>query len=116
MSKAKDGLKIENENTIKFLFFLRAYKIEKAIREFKFLQDRKFRFDFCWPNNKCAVEIEGGIWSGGRHTRGKGYISDMEKYNLAVLDGWKILRFSPDQISEEETYIKIKKLLEYIEP
>ncbi len=46
-----------------------------------------------------AVEIEGGIWTGGRHTRGKGYQGDMEKYNAAQLYGWKVLRYTPDQIA-----------------
>ncbi len=64
-----------------------------AAREFKFLDDRKFRFDFAWPDELVAVEIEGGTFSGGRHTRGKGFATDCEKYNLAVFHGWSILRY-----------------------
>jgi very-short-patch-repair endonuclease len=112
MSKVIEGIKKENENAIKFLFLIKAYKIPKPQREFKFLQDRRFRFDFAWEEKKMAVEIEGGLWSGGRHTRGKGYLKDMEKYNLAVAKGWRVLRFSPDQISKEETYLLIKECLE----
>ena len=40
------------------------------------------------------VEIEGGIYAGGRHTRGKGFENDCEKYNVAVLMGYSLLRFS----------------------
>lgn len=40
-----------------------------------------------------AVEIEGGVWSGGRHTRGSGFVQDCEKYNAAVEMGWRVLRF-----------------------
>lgn len=111
MKMKKDGIEIENANAIKFLFFLRAHNINKPDREYKFLESRRFRFDFAWPEEKIAVEIEGGIWSGGRHTRGKGYQKDMEKYNLAVLEGWRVLRFTPDQINKNETYVNIKRIL-----
>lgn len=102
----------QEKNTISFLLFIRAHKIKKPVTEHKFLKDRKFRFDFAWPDEKIAVEIEGGIWTGGRHTRGKGYLKDMEKYNLAVLNSWKVLRFSTDQIMKNETYMNIKRLFE----
>jgi hypothetical protein len=45
-----------------------------------------------------AVEVEGGSWVGGRHVRAKGFAADCEKYNAAVLLGWRILRFSPAMI------------------
>lgn len=55
---------------------------------------RKWRFDLAYPNLKIAVEVEGGIWIAGRHTRGAGYKSDCEKYNTAVEQGWKVFRFA----------------------
>jgi len=63
-------------------------------REYKFLHDRRFRFDIAIPSLKIAIEFEGGVFSGGRHTRGKGYISDCKKYNLATMHGWKLLRYT----------------------
>ena len=55
---------------------------------------RDWRFDFAWPDRGLAVEVEGGTWSGGRHTRGGGFEGDCEKYNAAALLGWKVLRFT----------------------
>ena len=39
-------------------------------REHKFMDGRRFRFDFAWADKMLGVEIEGGVFSGGRHTRG----------------------------------------------
>lgn len=67
----------------------------KSVREFKFLKERDFRFDVAIPEFKIAIEYEGGIFSHGRHVRGKGYAKDCVKYNLAVINGWKVLRYTP---------------------
>lgn len=64
------------------------------VREYKFLHDRRFKFDIAIPGKKLAVEFEGGIFSGGRHTRCKGYANDAKKYNLATMHGWKLLRYT----------------------
>jgi hypothetical protein len=53
--------------------------------EFTFAKPRKWRFDFAWPEHRAAVELEGGIHIGGRHTRGVGFEKDMEKYNAMIV-------------------------------
>ena len=58
---------------------------------------RKWKFDFACESIMVAIEIEGGAWTGGRHTRGKGYTGDMEKYNEATVLGWRVLRYTPRQ-------------------
>jgi len=45
-----------------------------------------------------AVEVEGGVWSRGRHVRGAGYLADLEKYNAAVVMGWRVLRYTPQTL------------------
>ncbi len=74
--------------------------IPRWIAEYRFHPPRRWRFDYCHIEMKVAVEIEGGAFSMGRHTRGKGFIGDMEKYNTAQLDGWKVLRYTPQQMVE----------------
>ena len=78
-------------------------------REFKFHPTRKWRFDFCWPEHMLAAEVEGGIYSGGRHVRGAGYAEDCIKYNEAALLGWRVLRFTGNMINSGEalTYIEM---------
>ena len=66
--------------------------------EHRFAPPRRWRFDLAFPDRKLAIEIEGGAFTRGRHTRGAGFVKDMEKYNAAVLLGWRVLRFTPDQV------------------
>lgn len=62
--------------------------------EFKFMADRKFRFDIAIPESKIAIEYEGLFSSKSRHTTVTGYTIDTQKYNLAQIEGWKILRYT----------------------
>ena len=91
------GEKVPNEFEAKLARELKTLKIEFE-QEFEFHPKRKWRADFHLVGKKILVEVEGGIWSGGRHTRGKGYIGDMEKYNAATMMGFQVLRFSTDQV------------------
>lgn len=84
-----------------FILLLKKAKLPKPETEYKFCPDRKWRFDYAFPKQKIAVEQEGGAWSQGRHTRGSGFIKDMEKYNKAVLLGWRVLRYTPEQMTCE---------------
>lgn len=61
-------------------------------REFHFHPERRWRWDFCWPDRLLALEIEGGVFTGGRHGRGAGIVKDIEKSNAAALLGWRTLR------------------------
>lgn len=83
----------------------------KPCSEWKFHPERKWRFDFAWPDDKLALEVEGGAWSGGRHTRGSGFVKDIEKYNAATLLGWRILRCVPSDVTMQETVDMIKQAL-----
>ena len=73
--------------------------------EYRFHPGRKFRFDFASPETKIAIELEGGVWSGGRHTRGKGFIGDCEKYNMAQLLGWRVFRFTTDMLDDPDKHL-----------
>ena len=61
-----------------------------CVKEFKFHPVRKWRFDYAVPEHKIALEVEGGVWTGGRHTSPKGFLGDIEKYNTATLMGWRV--------------------------
>lgn len=90
---------------------LRWLKLEAPEREYRFHDTRRWRFDFAWPAHKLAVEVEGGGYSQGRHTRGDGFEKDMEKYNEAITAGWAVLRVTPDQVRDGRAIMWIEQML-----
>lgn len=68
-------------------------------REYRFDPSRRWRADF-YIAPSLLVEVEGGTWSGGRHTSGVGYRNDAIKYNAAVLKGFRVLRFTADMVRD----------------
>lgn len=69
--------------------------------QYRFDADRKWRFDFAWPDAKVAVECEGGTASRrkkSRHTQPAGYQGDCTKYNAAAECGWRVLRYTADDV------------------
>lgn len=76
---------------------LQCYKI-LVVREYQFDKAWRWRADFAIPSKMLLIEVEGGSWTNGRHNRGSGMAADCIKYNTAVLRGWKILRFTTEQV------------------
>ena len=93
---------------------IRAHKLPEPVREYPFAKaiGRRWRFDFAWPDLRVAAEVEGGIYSGGRHTRGKGFERDAEKYNQATVMGWDVVRFSAGMIRSGKAVETIRTLLD----
>ena len=101
MSDAEDNLAAE----------LRWLKVLPPQREYRFAPPRRWRFDFAWPDQKVAVEVEGGTFTGGRHTRGAAFEKDCEKYNEATIGGWQVLRVTPDQVTSGQAVHWISRAL-----
>ena len=80
-------------------------------REYQFHRERRWRFDFAFPSVQVALECEGGIWTGGAHTRGKHFESDCEKYSEAALAGWMVGRFTLRQIQNMDALEWTKRAL-----
>jgi len=70
-----------------------------SVREHKFHATRKWRFDLCWPGYWLAVEVDGGGFMSGRHSRGTGMEKDAEKFAEAAIAGWTVLRVTPRQVT-----------------
>ena len=109
-NRKRRSTKIESVGESELVIQLKALKIEFE-QEFKFHAKRKWRADFHITGKKLLVEVEGGIWSGGRHTRGKGYLGDMEKYNAATVMGYRVIRFSTEQVKSGLAVQQIEKMV-----
>lgn len=72
---------------------------------------RGWRFDFAWLQHRLALEVEGGIWIGGGHNRGRGFSKDILKYNTATQLGWRILRCVPKNLCTNDTVELVKSCL-----
>jgi hypothetical protein len=79
--------------------------------EYRFDPERRWRFDYGWPAQKVALEVEGGVWTNGRHVRGAGFLRDLEKYNRATVLGWRVLRVTPADLWSAETVAMLKQVL-----
>jgi hypothetical protein len=101
----------EDERRDSFAAMLRAAKLPAPTPEFRFHDERRWRFDFAWPEHRIALEVEGGIWTHGRHTRSAGFLGDMQKYNAAAVLGWRVLRVTPDQLTTRATDEMLRRVL-----
>lgn len=91
--------------------FISSCGLPAPVREFRFAPPRLFRFDFCWPELGIALEAEGGIWIQGGHNRGAAYADDLDKYNLAAINGWRVFRISERQIRDGSAFDLVHRIL-----
>ena len=96
-----------NEKIVKAYFA--EHKLPPVVFEYRFHSERKWRFDIAFPTVKVAIEVQGGIWIGGAHARGKYITRDYEKINEALLLGWIILQVQPRDLLTEETVSMVKR-------
>lgn len=87
------------ETSFLFHWRLLVSNASEPVHEYRF-SERRWRFDFAWPEQMVAVECEGGTWIRGRHTRGKGFEEDCKKYNRATADGWRVFRCTTGMLKQ----------------
>ena len=93
---------------------LRAAGIEFE-RQVIFHPSRKWRFDFAigmQSSRPLAVEVQGGIWTGGRHSRGKGITDECEKFAHAVIAGWRVMPVTGEQVKSGKALQWIQQAIE----
>lgn len=81
--------------------------------ELRFAPPRRWRFDLAWEGLRFYCEIEGGVFlpGGGRHSRGRGYENDCEKYAEALILGWRGLRVTTDMVKDGRALGYLDRLL-----
>ena len=89
--------------------YFQAMGLPIPVAEHRFEPLRRWRFDYAWPEAKIALEVEGGVFIGGRHTSGAGFVKDMAKYNRAAVLGWRVLRVQPKELLTVATAQMVKE-------
>ena len=105
-SKATDPLKLRaakrqlaQERTeaqrVAFKVLCRAAGLPLPATEYVFHDGRRWRFDYAWPEQRVAIEVDGGLFVGGAHVRGARVMKTHEKLNTAATAGCRILYCVP---------------------
>jgi very-short-patch-repair endonuclease len=85
-------------------------KYFNVLAEYKFHDGRKWKFDIAVPYMHLAFECDGGKWHGG-HRRGKALEADYERQNTAIMEGWRVLRFTNEQVLDGTAKAFIERYL-----
>ena len=93
--------------------YFKSMGLTAPVFEHKFHHVRRWRFDLAWPDEKVALEVQGGIWTNGRHSRGAALLNEWEKLNTAAGLGWRMLYCQPKDLCKKETVEYIRAALEY---
>jgi hypothetical protein len=91
--------------------FWRSEGVPLPLEEFRFFPERRWRFDFAWPAQRVYLEVQGGVWIGGRHTRGAALLKEWEKLNTAAELGWRPLFCQPKDLFTVKLCGLIKRAL-----
>jgi very-short-patch-repair endonuclease len=89
---------------------LRAHKVEFD-REVCLIRGRKWRYDFLIKDRAVVIEVNGAIWTQGRHSRGAGLESDYLKINAIVKAGYRPLQYSTQQVVDGTAINEILEVL-----
>lgn len=93
------------------IFQCRVAKLPTVTPELRFAPPRRWRFDLAFEQHRLAVEVEGAVYTGGRHTRGAGFERDAEKYAEAIIRGWRVMRVSTGQVKSGVALVWIERAL-----
>lgn len=86
-----------------FAAFLSAAGLPAPIAEYQFHPTRRWRLDYCWRAELVALEVQGGIFRQGRHTRGTALLAEWEKLNTAAGLGYRFIFVQPRDLCTAAT-------------
>ncbi len=92
-------------------FQLKAVNAPLFERQFRIHPERRFRADFYFPLARVVVEVEGGAFVNGRHSRGTGVENDAEKSALIAQMPARLIRVTPRHVKNGQAVQWILKAL-----
>lgn len=97
-----EGSYLEREMALQ----IRAEKLPEPVRQHRSINDRKFRADFAWPDMMVILECDGGV-----HRIKARFHADIERHNLLLLAGWRVLRAGRVEIHDGRALGWLKQIL-----
>lgn len=79
---------------------LQAVGIKDFVREHRFHKTRRWRLDIGFLEQRLGVEVEGGVFANGRHSRGAGFTADCLKHSELAIAGWRLIRVTTAQVRD----------------
>lgn len=96
-----------------FLGQLRQLRLPEPVRQHRATEGRKWAWDFAYPDLSppLLIDLHGGVWTQGRHSRAAGMRNDFEKHNRAVMDGFQVLLFTSPMVTDGSAAFLVERLL-----
>lgn len=98
-------------DTSDLVFQLLACKLPTPVAEHRFAPPRRWRFDYAWPERRLALEVQGGLFIQGRHSRGPALLKEHEKLNAAARLGWRVLFTTPTDVRNGKALQLVESVL-----
>jgi len=80
--------------------------------EYAHIPGRRFRLDMAWPSLRIGIEVQGGLHMKSGHTTASGLRKDMEKRNLGIMEGWRVLECEPANLCMKEMVDMVRRVME----
>lgn len=125
--RAKRKMRLEEQRSERRSFFtaLRKRGLPLPEPEYRFHPTRRFRADYCWPEKRVILEVQGGIFGRGAkcpccgrrrvgaHSSIKDQLRDIERTSEAAAEGFRIVYCVPDKLCSTETIARIERALNH---
>ena len=89
--------------------------LPEPLLQFKFLDDRRYKADFAWPAIQLLVEVDGGTFSKGRHSRPTGRSNDCVRDIEALLAGFTTVRLTTDLVESGQGADLVQQVIDYLQ-
>ena len=94
-----------------FPWLCEAAGLPRPVAEYRFAPPRRWRIDWAFLDAKIALEVQGGLFSGGRHVRGAALLKEHEKLNALAIAGYRVLFVTPQQFAAGDAIALVQKAI-----
>jgi very-short-patch-repair endonuclease len=103
--------RLRDETRAQFAALCATHGLPRPVPEFRFDPVRRWAIDYAFPEQRVALEVEGGVYTRGRHVRPTGFLGDMRKYNRLAELGWRLVRVTPNALCTLDTLAAVRAAL-----